>query len=400
MSSTSRQFPLNQPPSHNPPPRLRLQFPDDTQRVFTAYIGAQVHSRDAEDAQQNLALLNEPRTQIQHWLADPINAPVSTEQFLVVDDSPNHTSSAQSRPSPTSNSVLNSTPNSPSIVWVCYWTNETKYHTSISNLALREIHASLNPASRPYIGLWAEYFPSDVQRLETVYSATDYLPGLARLPGTSTAQHVHTGYWGAARDRIPASADDLFEENVRHPPLDQPVTELLGSYVVGTSPHNMIHIRSGQLWTNCDEEERDDYLNSLEPKLRGGLDYLWRSPGESGSSAVRYLVNISLDETNLPSESRVDIPFQKKDEACVTAFFRSFAHLEHWSARHRSHLVIHAGAVKHGKKYGDGRKFRTWHEVSVLKDGEGRFEYVNCLPGTGAMRDTVVVEKQDLNTNS
>lgn len=74
-------------------------------------------------------------------------------------------------------------------------------------------HSSLPEPIRPYIGLWKESFPSEISRLETVYSATDYLAGLARLPGTEMRPHTFTGYWGAARDRIPGTGWDAFEES-------------------------------------------------------------------------------------------------------------------------------------------------------------------------------------------
>lgn len=364
-------------------------------RVFTAYIGVQVHSRDGEDQLKTLSILNEPRTQIQKWLVDSTHAPTSVERFLVLDDSPNHNQPVPSQSSPT----RAPSPHAPGLVWVCYWVNEARYNASMKSLRLRELHRGFTPALQPYIGLWSECFSSEVSRLETVYSATDYLPGLAKLPGTTTAQHVHTGYWGAARDRIPGSADDMFEAEPGEDDRgsEEVQAETLGACVVGTNPHNMVHIRSGQFWANCDEEERRDYVDVLEPRLRGGLDYLWQSPEESGSSGVRYLMNISTPEP-LSSEQKIESEslIQTSQEACVTGFFRTMSHLENWAARHRSHLVIHAGAVKHGKKFGDNRKFRTWHEVSVLKGGDARFEYVNCLPGTGTMRETLAAEKTTL----
>lgn len=392
---SSRKIPLRQPAKHNPPPRLNLQFPDGMQRVFTAYIGIQVHGGDREDKQKTLSMLNEPHNEIQNWLLDPSIAPVSVERFLVLDDNPNHNQPVQSQSSP----VSTPSPHAPGLVWVCYWANEAKYNAGMKRLSLRELHRRSNPTLQPYIGLWSECFSSEVSRLETVYSATDYLPGLARLPGTFTAQHIHTGYWGAARDRIPGSGDDLFEAEPgeKNSESDREQVETLGACVVGTNPHNMVHIRSGQFWANCDAEERSHYVDFLEPRLRGGLDYLWQFPEESGSSAVRYLMNVSTPES-LSSEqgTKLDSLVRTNQEACVTGFFKTMSHLEDWAARHRSHLVIHAGAVKHGKKFGDDRKFRTWHEVSVLKGGDARFEYVNCLPGTGTMRHTVFVERSSL----
>ena len=80
----------------------------------------------------------------------------------------------------------------------------------------------------------------------------------------------------------------------------------------------------------------------------------------------------------------------------MTAFFKNMTDLERWAARHPSHLAIWAGAVKHGKRFGAERKFRTWHEVSVLRGGEARFEYVNCLEGTGVVEAMALLDVRAL----
>jgi hypothetical protein len=365
--------------------------------VFTAYIGIQLHSTSFYDNQKIVGLLRQPATQIQKWLANPDFAPVSTEQFQLLDDNTTHLHS-NNQNIDTSNSQLDSNARSiiQSVIWVCYWTDETKYKASLKHLNLAQIYHSLGVLSKTNIGLWLEHFASDTSRLETVYSATDYLPGLARLPGTSTTQHVHTGYWGAARDRIPESAEDLFERDASDDTrITDPsetlsttnaVPKSLGARITGTNPHNMVHIRSGQFWGNCNDEETNAYLNTLEPKLRAGLSHLWNNPGETGSSGVRYLHNITSEFEPDTSGNELMLTVHQTKEACVMAFFKNLGDLEGWAARHPSHLAIWAGAIKHGKKFGDERKFRTWHEVSVLRGGEARFEYVNCVGGTGVSR--------------
>lgn len=40
----------------------------------------------------------------------------------------------------------------------------------------------------------------------------------------------------------------------------------------------------------------------------------------------------------------------------------------------------HIQSIKFGK---ETFKMWTWHEVSILKPGEVRFEYMNCEPRTG-----------------
>ena len=51
--------------------------------------------------------------------------------------------------------------------------------------------------------------------------------------------------------------------------------------------------------------------------------------------------------------------------------------------------------MKHAKQFGEGRKFMTWHEVSILKAGEARFDYVNCSPETGVIK-WVKLDQKDL----
>lgn len=401
----TRVYPLRQSPGHNPPPRLHLTFPEGLNRVFTAYIGIQLHSTSFDDTQQSATLLKQPALQIQERLLNPESAPVSAERFQLLGDGTSTTHPlSHNQDFTTSDIPPKTSPESQSLIWVCYWTEETKYKASLENLHLAEIYQSLDPVSKPHIGLWVEHFASDTSRLETVYSATDYLPGLARLPGTSTAQHVRTGYWGAARDRIPGSAEDLFEREAvdknhsTNLPESQSaiktITQSLGTHITGTNPHNMVHIRSGQFWGTCNTEEADAYLNTLEPKLRAGLSYLWTSPQETGSSGVRYLHNIEPVFTASSNDSISTIHQTK--EACVTAFFRNMTDLEGWAARHPSHLAIWAGAVKHGKRFGDERRFRTWHEVSVLRGGEARFEYVNCVEGTGVATGIALLDVRAL----
>ncbi|KAJ5675766.1 hypothetical protein N7462_008663 [Penicillium macrosclerotiorum] len=391
----TRTFPLRQPPNHNPTPRLHLQFPSDVDRVFTAYIGVKVTKSKSEDSQTSISALPQPYAHVQQWLADPQHAPSSTEQFQMLDDTVSHLLTGQNV-SPCNTPAIAPQSGQYSSVWACYWTDEAHFRKSLATLNLLQLYRGLNPAMKPRTSLWSESFVSDVSRLETVYSATDYLPGLARLPGTTTTSHLHTGYWGAARDRIPGSGQDLF---VQSRGAETPSAELprssgtMGMSVTGTNPANMVHIRSGQFWGSCDEEERTAYLQAVEPKLRTGLAYLWDASEESGATGVRYLQNV---EAVGKVHSAGSTEFRELEESCVTGFFRNMGDLENWASRHPSHLAIYAAAVKHGRRFGDARKFRTWHEVSVLKDGEARFEYVNCALEMGAARQMVVLNTEAL----
>ncbi|KAH8428970.1 phenylacetaldoxime dehydratase family protein [Aspergillus melleus] len=438
MECPIRKYPLRRPDGHKPPiPRWWACFPETIDQVFTAYIGVQQHTGD----QHNNAAFEKCLASIEHWISEPTHAPASVERFRVIDghDVPR------------------------SLVLVCYWADRAKYDEAVQRLDLSGIYRALDRVDLPdqqpqqqqrqrqrQIGLWCERFTSHVSRLETNYTGTDYLPGLARLPDMGTQGHSYTGYWGAARDRIPDSAVDEFGPDLLHQYQDQhqhqhqhqdedhyqdesqdqdhdtqpapPPPSSLGKRLIGTNTtHNLAHIRSGQFWKHCPDDERRSYEENLEPTLRNGLAYLWQNPVETGSMALRYLLNVpppssppspsspisprpsheSSPSPSPPSQRPLRESESESDESCVTGFFRNLSDLETWAKRHPSHLAIYTGAIRHAKTFGATRQFRTWHEVSVLGRGEAQFEYVNCVEGTGMIMragggECVLLVEEDL----
>ncbi|PSN60706.1 putative phenylacetaldoxime dehydratase family protein [Corynespora cassiicola Philippines] len=355
MDNSARLYPLKRPNNHKPPiPRWKLNLPDDLSNIYTAYIGVQNHLASlASSASTRKAVLG-----IESWLKKEENlSSLISESFTVLDGD-----------------------KVGSAVWVCYWTQGNDFKNGIQRLSLPALYASLAEGDRKSIGMWCERFTSAASRIETNYTGLDYLPGLGRIPGSSTSEHDFTAYWGAARDRIPDSAHELFgREDASVTAVPEVVPKGIGQHLVGSNYNNMVHIRSGQFWENCSTAEAQSYEEKLEPALENGLEYLWQNPAESGAIGVRYLRNTVDGDLN--HESR---PARK--ETCAAGFFRSLGDLEQWSKKHPSHLKIYRGALQHAKEFGPGRKFRTWHEVSVLKNSEAEFEYLNCRPDTGVIR--------------
>lgn len=350
-----RKYPLRQPKNYRPPvPRWSLKLPADVDRVFTIYVGIQKHASDT--ATESAA--TKAKQSIVAWIGDA--HPEAYENFTVLEGDDEVGSE----------------------VWVCYFADVAAYDDSARKLSLSQIHASL-VTDAAKIGLWCERFSTAVSRLETNYSGLDYLPGLARISGAETAEHTYSAYWGAARDRIPDSGQDLFakaSDQETAPP--QAVPSSIGQHLIGTNYENMVHIRSGQFWENCGLEEAESYETKLEPALLTGLRYLWENPLYTGTIGLRFVRNEGL-------------PGQTARETCGTGFFRSLGDLEAWAEKHPSHKAIYLGAIKHAKTFGAERKMRTWHEVSILRAGEARFEYVNCTPKTGVIRFVHLDEKEE-----
>lgn len=343
MSCPARLYPLRKPKNHRLPiPKWKLTVPSSASHVHTAYIGIQQRS-DERAAVQARA---QATAAVQDWLRTD-DGPLASESFTLING--------------------NDVQNAP--VWVCYWFGGARFNRSVQSLSLPDVYSKLGVTGRASIGMWRESFTTPFSRLETSYSGLDYLPGLARIAGTGTEEHTCSAYWGSARDRIPDSAHDLFPPPADTTPIN-PVPRSIGQYLVGTNYQNLVHIRSGQFWQNCGQEEADAYEKKLEPTLEAGLEYLWGNPAESGARGLRYLRNGDG---------------HGRRETCGAGFFASLESLETWAKSHPSHLAIYRGAMAHFKAFGDARDLRTWHEVSVLEEADARFEYINCTPNTGVV---------------
>ena len=356
-----RKYPLTQPSKWVPPvPRWQLKLPEEVTEIFTTYIGIQQHASNSSiDIARDHAI-----DQIENWLKELSHKPVVIDTFTVREgfDIPS------------------------SRVWVAYWKDKSPYQTALSQLNLRRIFQSLPSPTRASIGVWFETFQTPISRLETNYAGIHHHPGLGSIPETERTEHTLTAYWGAARDRIPASAYDLYTPPVDgslRPPATVP--KGLGQRLTGTNYDNIVHIRSGQIWSACPGEEAAAYETTLEPVLMEGLRYLWSNPVDTGTVGLRFLRNLDPEKGNAPIK-----------ETCGAGFFRNLEDLEKWAKRHKSHLAIFNGSHRHAREWGDDRKFMTWHEVSVLKKGEATWEYVNCSPETGVIRWVEMKEVEEL----
>ena len=174
------------------------------------------------------------------------------------------------------------------------------------------------------------------ERWETLHSTPDITPGVRNLLAVEMTD-VHE-YWGAARDRIPASAQDDLATAPAEP-----------------LPGNLCLIRSGQVWAYCGAVERDLYFTDVEPNLRAGIDFLAANP-ETGCISSRFLQEQTIDGEDLESTSFV-------------GWFQDLKSLEDWSKTHPTHLAIFNSFLTMVEDLGQQIEIRLWHEVAAIPAG-------------------------------
>ncbi|MEJ2885510.1 phenylacetaldoxime dehydratase family protein [Actinomycetospora aeridis] len=218
------------------------------------------------------------------------------------------------------------------------------------------------------VGVFREILSPGVDRFETLYPFTEGLPGVGGVLDGVSDQVTEHAYWGAMRDRIPRSQTDRMSPAGRLHAAGDPAR---GGRVVVRGHENVALIRSGQDWTDCPAEERELYLGAIEPALHDAMDFLRDKGQRLGCYSNRYVRGVDLDGTPL-------------DTTYAISYWRSLDLLERWAESHPSHLNVFVAFVSRARHV---PSLRLYHEVSVVDADSQYYEYVNCHPGTGLLRD-------------
>ncbi|KAM0456338.1 hypothetical protein ACHAPV_007280 [Trichoderma viride] len=436
IQTENRELPLNQPNNWQVKfPRYMTELPKDVNDVSIAYIGIQPRHEENPakgihtelHAHVTSAIQRKVAAKIEDWVRQGSGelAPILWEKMYV--------EAGYDLPD--------------TEIYICYWTDKDVAVAATKSLNLQQLYKSLSSSEQEVVALWRESLSIPKPRIETVYSGNDYQPGIASIPGAAQVGHKFTGYWGAARDRLPASSHDLFEPEYK---LATPNFEkdTKGRVIEGENKVSVAHIRSGQFWERCKDDEREAYESTLEPILREGMTFLEENAEETGDIGLRFsrhmvtnrllqaeeaekmaalngngstvftgLANLVKSYTGYFTDtngtnginrtsgthglnghsSNGDTPIsdaekfglavtkdRQRFETCSSGFFRSLKDIEAWSSKHKTHHKIFHGAHAHSTKFGKTTfKFRSWHEMSALKPREVTFEYINCHPRTG-----------------
>ncbi|QDG93896.1 phenylacetaldoxime dehydratase family protein (plasmid) [Rhizobium sp. NIBRBAC000502774] len=219
------------------------------------------------------------------------------------------------------------------------------------------------------IGYFREIVAPRAEQFETLYAFQDQFPGVgAVMDGVSDEVEEH-GYWGSMRDRFAASQTDWMSATGNLEVISGDPRK--GGRVVVRGHDNIALIRSGQDWADADGDERKLYLDEIEPTLRAGMDFLRDNGKGVGCYSNRYVQYIDLDGNFLEKSYNI-------------GHWRSLDLLERWAESHPTHLRIF---VTFFRVAAGLSKLRLYHEVSIFDARNQLFEYINCHPQTGMIRD-------------
>jgi aldoxime dehydratase len=222
------------------------------------------------------------------------------------------------------------------------------------------------------LGYFREIVAPRAEQFETLYGFREELPGVGALMNTISGEIEEHGYWGSMRDRFPISQTDWMAPSGELTVITGDPAK--GGRVVVQGHDNIALIRSGQDWADAGEEERSLYLNEILPTLQAGMDFLRDSGKDLGCYSNRFVNYIDLDGNLLNLSYNI-------------GHWRSLEKLERWAESHPTHLRIFVTFFRVATSLS---KLRLYHEVSVSDAKDQVFEYINCHPQTGMLRDAVI----------
>lgn len=254
-----------------------------------------------------------------------------------------------------------------STLLVAYGTDAAAWRTWWSGAAAQSWWQGL-PQDGP-CGYWREVMTVPAERFNYAAGTEDRVGSAGVLPLHPCATF---GYWGAYRDRLPASAEDAFESPLAAAPAPV-VRDTRGRRVRVVAPDNLCFIREGQGWGGCGAEERAVWDEQMNPVIDTWVARLGADPVQTGCLSIR-------DVAECDPGSGADHPRRSQ-----FAFLLSLGHIEQAARTDPAHLAVHGAFVKMYREPRFTPQMHVWVELAVLKRDELDAEYVNCDPGTGLL---------------
>ena len=290
--------------------------------------GAQRYSARLAESTQNIQVL---------YLGTQAHA-VSVEELSAFQTFANSLLSAQDGPDHYDYARYVDPQGVPTFFATAYWTDPAQYQAWASCEQVTSWWTDPAHLSGP-LGYFWETFCVSKDYSETI-AFTRPIRGLSACPMHSIHPVDESGYWGAARDRIPASAFDELRGEKTSRIAYGARANTRGQLINLDLPKNTCIIRSGVSWADCGPEQHNSYNINIKPKLDLGMDYLRDNPEATGCLNLRQVDVIDVDGNSAP-------------EGYSMGHFQSLAHLEKWAHEHPTHLAIYTRALAERTKYQD-----------------------------------------------
>lgn len=254
-------------------------------------------------------------------------------------------------------------------LYTAYWT-ESSYKKW---WALDAHHAWWHARERENegVGYFREIIAMPHDRFETLNSTT-VAHGLSKTANELEGPIEEHGYAGGMRDRILLSDSESLKSEFTHDAKLKSEQSASGKRIVVAPPENMCVIRSGQNWSECDDEQGQYYLSKVHPVLKKGMEFLQRNPKGTGCFSMRFA------DVN-------DNHWQTIEQSFGLGYATDIYAFEEWAKSHPTHLAIFDRFMEMVGCYGEKIQLRLWHEVSVLPDSGCEFEYIACHAKTGLL---------------
>ncbi len=319
-----------------------VRFPDGTKQLVVAVLGAQ--DRDARSRTEFINAMTR--------LAADADGPARLERGECVDVS-----------------------GMPTSVLMAYWPERDTSQRWWSSAAVTRYWRGL-----PHDGDTG-YFH---ERMSIPRERFNYAAGTEDKHGSAAVFELEAcatfGYWGAYRDRLPASKTDGFESPLTAVSVS-PDKYTRGRRLSVSIPDNLCYIREGQGWGKCGAEERKIWDHEMNGVIDKWVERLGEDPVATGCLSIRDCIEV--DPANGETIAR----------RSQIAFLLSLAHIEQAARTDPAHLAVHGAFVKMYREPRFTPQMHVWVEIGVMKHDEVDTEYVNCHPRTGLLPyfDTQVV---------
>lgn len=259
-----------------------------------------------------------------------------------------------------------------SYVWFAYWSNEASYKTWCEKSKIDEIFGD-SKLLQGDVGLWREYCKISLDHNETSYSREENVSGIANLCDSVEVTPIHA-YWGSARDRMVAAADNDLVATGHYTATK--FRESIGKRLKVKAPTNVCMIKTTQDFSLINDEQLAIYHTDVEPAFNRGLQYLRDNPVDSGCIGMRFIEE--ANSTGVTGKRTLGL-----------GFFESLGALEEWTHNHPTHIDIMKTFGSMVEKFQGQPGLHLWHEVTVFTEGNLYGEYVNCSADGTLLQVTV-----------